>query len=585
MIRRRAAVALLLALLGTLGAGAQSRARVAIIPLNAVGVSGAESDALTALLETAMVSTAVFEIIEQARAAEILEAQEYSIAECTEDTCAVQLGRLLAAQQIVLGQISRVGSTYVITAKLIDVTTGRNVKAEKVQADSLEGLTGAADLLAYTLAGLTFRGGGETQIATAFGELFVETVPPEADVYVNGILRGRSPLLIGKVPAGSATVEARRGSLHMSRQVQLSGSGLVEVSIDLTVALGRLFLKTTEKDLKVYIDGSYFADLGSGLLKDIAAGEHGVALRGPGVFWQERLAVTADQTTTAEVVPYEVGTVEYRVPEGVAVEVAGPDYRRVATGAGVLEDVPTGTYSATASGEGYKTATATIAVRRTEAGSFRPAMEHTEEYLAARAAAERDAEYRRLTDLVNRAGQPLQSDARLADADVLHAEACLGEVEASPHRFDDLRARASAILADLRKRRQEEDRADRAAALTARRDQLIQQIQSVERRRRPFVVTSLVSLGVGALSLGGTVVAALMEYRAYNEYGAAIYTADAIRLREQTVTWRIATGVTGGAGGLGISLSCVLALLAPRPAALRAELGAVLKELARIATD
>lgn len=125
-------------------------------------------ESLTAsnLFETALVQTDVFLVIEQNQIAEILEAQSFTLSGCTDESCAVEIGKLLAAEQIILGSFSKVGSGYIINAKIIDVTLGRNIQAEKVEFSSMDDLSKSMDLLAYKLAGLEQV---EQETSTAYG--------------------------------------------------------------------------------------------------------------------------------------------------------------------------------------------------------------------------------------------------------------------------------------------------------------------------------------------------------------------------------------------------------------------------------
>ena len=54
---------------------AQEKPRTAVIPLNPIEVSKADADTLTGLLETGLVNTDVFDVIEQTQAKIILETQ------------------------------------------------------------------------------------------------------------------------------------------------------------------------------------------------------------------------------------------------------------------------------------------------------------------------------------------------------------------------------------------------------------------------------------------------------------------------------------------------------------------------------
>ena len=127
---------------------AQSTPRIAVLPFEAVGVS--ENDALVAyrLFETALVQTDKFTILEQNQVEDILDAQEYSLSGCTDETCAVEIGKLLSAEQIFLGSLFHIGDDYIITIKLVDIALGKHIKAEKITFKSTSDLSNTADSIA-----------------------------------------------------------------------------------------------------------------------------------------------------------------------------------------------------------------------------------------------------------------------------------------------------------------------------------------------------------------------------------------------------------------------------------------------------
>lgn len=63
-----------------------------------------------------------FSMVARTRMPEILKAQQMSQA-CGDAACAVELGKILAAQYVVFGSISKVGSTHVLLATLANVET------------------------------------------------------------------------------------------------------------------------------------------------------------------------------------------------------------------------------------------------------------------------------------------------------------------------------------------------------------------------------------------------------------------------------------------------------------------------------
>ena len=126
---------------------------VTVIPFKALGVSKNDAPGLTLLFETALQNTGAFTMIEQTEADNILKAQEYSLGDCVDEVCAVEIGRLLSADQIVIGTVGKVADLYYMTVKIIDVQTGRNLIAKKEQDESLSTLVRKLDSVALLLAG------------------------------------------------------------------------------------------------------------------------------------------------------------------------------------------------------------------------------------------------------------------------------------------------------------------------------------------------------------------------------------------------------------------------------------------------
>jgi len=157
---------------------AQEPPRLAVIPFSVNEAAASEAKVVTSLFETAMMKTGVYTVIEQIEMDKILETQAISMSGCTDDACAIEIGKLLSAELIVLGELSKVGGRYIANAKIIDVALGKNLNADSVSADGIEEMTErAVNLLAYKLAGLTYTEGSGERIAETFGEIFITTDP------------------------------------------------------------------------------------------------------------------------------------------------------------------------------------------------------------------------------------------------------------------------------------------------------------------------------------------------------------------------------------------------------------------------
>ena len=97
--------------------GQSSLDRIAILNLDAVSISNAESTTLTDRLRSEMVNSGAFTVIERSEMDEILKEQGFQQAGCTSDECAVEIGKLLNINSICAGSVGKIGSLYTVTLR------------------------------------------------------------------------------------------------------------------------------------------------------------------------------------------------------------------------------------------------------------------------------------------------------------------------------------------------------------------------------------------------------------------------------------------------------------------------------------
>ena len=120
---------------------------IAFTQLTASGVTDGEARSLTDGLRSAMVRSKLvrsgfYQIMERSQMDEILKEQGFQQSgACDEANCAVEMGKLLAVKYMLLGNIGKVGKTYTMNVRMVDVQTGKIVK------DLIEYHTGSADEL------------------------------------------------------------------------------------------------------------------------------------------------------------------------------------------------------------------------------------------------------------------------------------------------------------------------------------------------------------------------------------------------------------------------------------------------------
>jgi len=102
---------------------------VAVLGLRGLVVSDDEAMILTDRLRVELARVSGFRLVEREQLERILEEQGLQTSGiCDTEECIVEIGRLLGAGYVVTGAVGRLGQTYTVSARMVDVETGQVVK-------------------------------------------------------------------------------------------------------------------------------------------------------------------------------------------------------------------------------------------------------------------------------------------------------------------------------------------------------------------------------------------------------------------------------------------------------------------------
>ncbi len=116
---------ILILLFGTLLASAIS---IAVLDFEPRGITEDEAVLITDILRTELLKTGRITIIEREKINTLLKERQLSQIGVTES---VELGKLLGVEKIIFGRIGKLGDSYVVTVRLIDVESGKVDFAEQ----------------------------------------------------------------------------------------------------------------------------------------------------------------------------------------------------------------------------------------------------------------------------------------------------------------------------------------------------------------------------------------------------------------------------------------------------------------------
>jgi hypothetical protein len=105
----------------------ESRPNISVYGLKAIGVSQQLAVSLQENLESNLVKYDAYDVVSRSDIDLILSETrlEQAGAACDEEECLVAAGNLLGIQKMITGTVSRVGQTYNLVLKLIDVRSGQ----------------------------------------------------------------------------------------------------------------------------------------------------------------------------------------------------------------------------------------------------------------------------------------------------------------------------------------------------------------------------------------------------------------------------------------------------------------------------
>lgn len=162
---------------------------IAVLNMDAKGVSQVEAEVLSERLRshisqlvvspeyTALTDRDQYLVVEQTQVDKIFEQFEIQNLGCVSDSCAIEFGKMLQVDRIVIGQIGLVGNTYSVSARIIDVESRKAISTAdsqhrgsiddvmstvilKVGDELLMGKQKKSRKLLYILGGLVVVGAG-----------------------------------------------------------------------------------------------------------------------------------------------------------------------------------------------------------------------------------------------------------------------------------------------------------------------------------------------------------------------------------------------------------------------------------------
>jgi hypothetical protein len=150
---RKAIIAVLLLCCALCAHAQQARPILSILDLRTSGVSKADADVLLDYLSSHVVESGEYTVIDRSQRETVLKEIEFSQSDCTDEACQLRIGKLLSANRIVIGSVGKLDQVYLLNLKMIEVETGRLMKAVSGRYESMGKMIGDGGTLVASLIG------------------------------------------------------------------------------------------------------------------------------------------------------------------------------------------------------------------------------------------------------------------------------------------------------------------------------------------------------------------------------------------------------------------------------------------------
>jgi TolB-like protein len=125
----------------SIGIAADVRPTVAILDFESVGSEEHLGKAVSEIMRTELIGTRQFRVVERSQINKALSEQQFQKSGVINENTAVEIGKLLGADLIIIGSVVKIGTSYTINSRMLDIKTGEATLGKNVTGNDLNLLT------------------------------------------------------------------------------------------------------------------------------------------------------------------------------------------------------------------------------------------------------------------------------------------------------------------------------------------------------------------------------------------------------------------------------------------------------------
>ena len=334
-------------------------------------------------LEESLINSNRFTVIDKSQRDEILNEQKFQNSGVCDEECAVEIGQLVGAEYLMLGEIIGFGKLFQVNIKIVniekgDVTEKVTSRIEGGLPKLLDGMESSSQEIVRRIATgtapqqLTQQSGQLTTIEKSYGSIDITSNPNWADILIDLIEYGVTPKIIEKIEAGYHNlILSYPGYERLQKRILIEENQILPISELLVPKTGSLFILTEPPGAKVYLDnitkGQTPLDLMNLPVKDyiikVELDDYQKIER--------RISVQYGENTTQkynlEPLPGKLSL--FTTPPSANININGKNYKSGSNGIASIE-LPVGRYNLKITKKGYEPARREVFIRPNDLGTL-----------------------------------------------------------------------------------------------------------------------------------------------------------------------------------------------------------------------
>ena len=249
---------------GEAPAGQPQKVFLAVLDLDlSPGIPQEAKTSLSDILREQLWKTGRFRVVDRNNMERIMKEQGFQLSDCTSKECAVKVGQLLGVEQMVTGNVTLLGKTYIISVQMTRVETGEIEKmaSDRCPSCELDQLIGSIDKVSAALAEAV---GGTAPVPVkpappkpapaVVGSLNVYSDPSEAEVYWDGTRVGVSAIFLKDLKPGEHRLTLKKDGYASQDLAVTVKSGLNSVQVQLK-QLATIRIQGSPDGAQILMDG------------------------------------------------------------------------------------------------------------------------------------------------------------------------------------------------------------------------------------------------------------------------------------------------------------------------------------------